>query len=145
MSAARKVAMPTLAALLYVALIMPLEFSVTVGGLRLSPYRMLLLVMFVPLLIQLLRNRYHPPNVVDYLMAAHAFWVVLALSAFGGIGTGIESGGIYVIESLGAYLVGRLVVTSADEHRALIRFMVGVLVVMAAFTLPIARNPRRVV
>jgi len=127
---------PTLAALLYIALIMPPEFSLTVGGLRLSTYRVLLLLITVPLLLRLMQNRHQPPHAVDWLIMAHAAWAVLALSIFGGLGAGIESGGIYAVESLGAYLVGRLTVTSAAEHRALLRFMVGVLAGMALLTLP---------
>ena len=127
---------PRLAALLYVALIMPPEFSVSVAGLRLSPYRVLLLLVTVPLLLRLMDNRHQPPHAVDWLIMAHAAWAVLALGVFGGVGAALESGGIYVVESLGAYLVGRLAVTSAAEHRALLRFMVGVLGGMALLTLP---------
>jgi hypothetical protein len=133
---ARQVRTPWLAAAFYIALIMPLEFSVSLGGLRLSPYRVLLLVVTVPLLLRLLQNRHQPPHAVDYLVMAHAAWVVLALTVYGGIGTGLESGGIYAVESLGAYLLGRITVTSAAEHRALLRFMVTVLGAMFLLTLP---------
>ena len=61
MSQARVMSVPPLAALFYVALILPPEFSVSLGGLRLSPYRVLLLVVTVPLLIQLMQNRRQPP------------------------------------------------------------------------------------
>ena len=73
---------------------------------------------------------------VDYLVIAHTAWVFLALTVYGGIATGLESGGIYVVESLGAYLVARISVTCAEEHRALLRFMVTVLAIMFMFTLP---------
>jgi hypothetical protein len=133
---ASRVRTPRLAAAFYIALIMPLEFSVSLGGLRLSPYRVLLLVVTVPLLLRLLQNHRQPPHAVDFLIMAHAAWVVLALTVYGGIGTGLESGGIYAVESLGAYLLGRITVTSAAEHRALLRFMVVVLAVMFLLTLP---------
>ena len=136
MGSAKKASVPVLAALLYVALIMPPEFSVTVAGLRLSPYRVLLLVMTVPLLMRLLQNTRQPPHIVDYLMMAHASWVVLALTVYGGISAGLESGGIYFVESLGAYLLGRITITSAAEHRALLYFMVSVLAGMFLITLP---------
>jgi len=136
MSLARSARTPRLAAAFYIALIMPLEFSVSLGGLRLSPYRVLLLVMTVPLLLQLLQSRRQPPHAVDYLVMAHAAWAVLALTVYGGVGTGLESGGIYAVESLGAYLLGRITVTSAAEHRALLGFMVTVLGVMFLLTLP---------
>jgi len=136
MISTHRVPTPWLAAAFYIALIMPLEFSISLGGLRLSPYRVLLLVATVPLLLRLLQNSRQPPHAVDYLIMAHAAWVVLALTVYGGIGTGLESGGIYAVESLGAYLLGRLTVTSAAEHRALLGFMVAVLAVMFLLTLP---------
>ncbi|MEP1471032.1 MAG: hypothetical protein ABJK25_08685 [Halieaceae bacterium] len=136
MGSISKATVPMLAALFYLALIMPPEFSVTVAGLRLSLYRVLLLVMTIPLLVRLVQNTRQPPHIVDYLIMAHAFWVVLALTVYGGIAAGIESGGIYVVESLGAYLLGRLTITSAAEHRALLYFMVSVLGVMFMITLP---------
>ena len=136
MTRAQQVSVPTMAGILYLALILPPEFSVTLGGLRLTPYRVFLLGVTVPLFLRLLQNSRQPPHIVDYLIMAHAAWVVLALTVYDGMATGLESGGIYVVESLGAYLLGRLAVTSAQEHRALIRFMVTVLCVMFLFTLP---------
>jgi hypothetical protein len=125
---------PWLGAAFYLALAVPLEFSATVAGLRLSPYRVFLLVMFIPMIMRLVREARILP--ADYLVAAHAFWAALALGVYGGVGAGLESGGIYIIESLGAYLVGRLAVSSPESSRAMLRFMVTVLVVMAAFALP---------
>ena len=68
-----------LAAFFYLALIMPPEFSVTIAGLRLSLYRVLLLVVTVPLLIRLLCNTKQSVMIADYMIIAHALWVVLAL------------------------------------------------------------------
>jgi len=125
---------PMLGALFYLAMIVPLEFSITMAGLRLSPYRVFLLVMIIPLIFRLTRETRILP--MDYLIAAHAIWAALALAVYGGIAMGFETGGIYVIESLGAYLVGRMAVTSPETSRAMLRFMVSVLVIMAAVAIP---------
>ena len=45
-----------LGAAFYLALVVPLEFSATVAGLRLSPYRAFLLIMFIPMLLRLVRE-----------------------------------------------------------------------------------------
>jgi hypothetical protein len=133
MSAA-SVRAPMLGAMFYIALIIPLEFSMTIAGLRLSPYRVFVLVMFFPMLLRLLRETRVLP--ADYLVAAHALWAALALGLYGGLSVGLESGGIYIVESFGAYLVGRLAINSPESSRAMLRFMVVVLVLMAAFALP---------
>ena len=125
---------PLIGVAFYLALIVPLEFSVTLGGLRLSPYRVVLLLAFVPLLLRMVReNRL---NAADYLITAHALWALLALCLYGGLASGIESGGIYIVESLGAYLVGRMAVTSPETSRAMLRFMLTVLALMSIFALP---------
>jgi hypothetical protein len=125
---------PTVGVAFYLALIVPLEFSVTLGGLRLSPYRVVLLIVFVPLLLRLVReNRL---ITADYLISAHALWALLALCMYSGLAGGIESGGIYIVESLGAYLVGRMAVTSPETSRAMLKFMLLVLGFMAVFALP---------
>lgn len=126
---------PPLVAALYLALILPPEFSVQLGSLRLTAYRLLLLVT-VPWLLIRLFSAARPPHAADWLLIAHAAWVVLALCIYAGPLGGIESGGIYVVECLGAYLVGRLAITDAASHRATLRFMVAVLAGMALFTIP---------
>ena len=136
MSRARTTAVPTLAAAFYLLLLLPPEFSVSLGSMRLSGYRLLLLVMLPMLLQRLLEGRVVRAAAPDWLIMGHGVWVVLALIVYAGPVDGIESGGIYVVESLGAYLVGRLTITDADTHRALLRFMVTVLLAMLVFTLP---------
>jgi hypothetical protein len=112
---------PLIGVAFYLALIVPLEFSVTLGGLRLSPYRVVLLLAFVPLLLRMVReNRL---NAADYLITAHALWALLALCLYGGLASGIESGGIYIVESLGAYLVGRMAVFALPESLTGIHFL----------------------
>ena len=77
----QQVSVPTIAAVFYIALILPSDFSVIIGGLRLTPYRILLLVVTVPLLLRLFKSSHQPPHMVDYLGMAHAAWVVIALTA----------------------------------------------------------------
>ena len=133
---ARQVAAPTLAVAFYLLLLLPPEFSVSLGSMRLSGYRVLLLAVTPMLLSRLFSGRGTAPTLVDGLIMAHAAWVVLALIVYAGPVDGIESGGIYVVESLGAYLVGRMTITNADTHRAILKFMITVLLAMLVFTLP---------
>jgi hypothetical protein len=125
---------PILGAVFYLALILPLEFSTTIGGLRLSPYPVVLLLAFIPLTLQMIRQ--NRASAADYLIGLHALWVLLALAVYGGVAAGLESGGIYVVESFGAYLLGRMTVTSPESSHAMLRFMLITLIVMAFFTLP---------
>jgi hypothetical protein len=95
--------MPAL--LLVIAFVMPPETSVSLGSLRLSPYRVILLIMVVPSLFHLLSGKAGPstastlPSLPMHVVRhrTRRIWRPQAL----------ESGGIYFVESFGAYAMGR--------------------------------------
>ena len=83
-AAARKsrLAMPVL--LLVIAFVMPPETSVSLGSLRLSPYRVILLILVVPKPLHILSGKAGPLNGVDLAILLHSIWCVIALGAYGG-------------------------------------------------------------
>ncbi len=121
---------------LVIALAMPTETSIYVGSLRLSPYRILLIFTLVPSLIRLFSNRVGAPHAIDYLMIGHCAWVQLAFIVNEGAGQGLESGGIYIIESLGAYLVGRCWILNRRDFEAFCRLVFFMVAAMLVFTIP---------
>ena len=100
-SSRRILGVPVPVALFFVAMMLPTAVSVNLGGLRLSAYRMVLIVMFLPMLVQLLSGRKGRMHLFDLLVLAHCGWAILALIKWGGLAQGIESGGIYVVEFAG--------------------------------------------
>ena len=123
-------------ALFFIGILMPPEMSLNMGGLRFSGFRVVLLIAFLPMVFALATGRRGKLNIFDVLILAHAVWALLALIKWGGVAQGIESGGIYVVEFVGAYLVGRLYIRSYDDFRAFARAFVCVVVGMLVFTLP---------
>ena len=121
---------------LVIALAMPTETSVYVGSLRLSPYRVLLIFTLFPTLMRLFSYRVGTPHIVDYLMLAHSAWVLLSFVVNEGVGQGLESGGIYIVESLGAYLVGRCYIRTRRDFEAFCRIVFFMVVTMLFFTIP---------
>ena len=134
--AVRQAAAPALAVAFYLLLLLPPEFSVSLGSMRLSGYRILLLALTPVLLARLFGGRAGQPIAADWLIGAHTAWVILALVVYAGPVDGIESGGIYFVECVGAWLVGRMTIRDAGTHRAVLRFMIAVLLAMLVFTLP---------
>jgi hypothetical protein len=120
-------------AILLIALVMPSETSVFVGSLRLSPYRLVLLACFVPLLLRWLRGAGGGPCFIDLMVACHAIWAMLALMNYAGLGEGIESGGIYVLESCGCYLFGRLYIRSPFDFRLLTQVLTAIVACLVGF------------
>jgi hypothetical protein len=118
------------------ALAMPTETSIYIGSLRLSPYRVILIITLFPALSRLFSNRVGAPHAVDALMIGHSAWVLLTFFVNEGLGQGIESGGIYIVESLGAYLVGRCWIRTRRDFEAFCRVVIFMVVSMLALTIP---------
>lgn len=111
----------------------PPEVSISLGSLRLSPYRITLIIMLVPALNMLLQNRKTPMGVVDGLMAGHGIWAALSLMLTMGVAEGIESGGIYFVETFGAYLLARAYVQTYEDFVAVIRLVFTMAATLLAF------------
>lgn len=127
---------PLAVAIFFIGMMLPTSVSLNLGGLRLSVYRVVLIVMFLPMLMTLLTGKRGKINIFDYLVLGHSAWAVMALIKWGGIGQGIESGGIYVVEYAGAYFLGRLYIRGVDDFNAFARAYVGVVVWLLVFTVP---------
>jgi hypothetical protein len=128
------VALPV--AFFFFGMLLPTAVSLNLGGLRLSVYRIVLILMFVPMLVHLLSGRAGRMTVFDALVLAHCAWALMALIKWGGVAQGIESGGIYIVEFAGAYLLGRLYVRTYEDFAAMARAYVALVVGMLLFTIP---------
>lgn len=128
-----------LAPLLAVALVLPTELSLQAGPLRLSPYRLVLLLSFFPVTFRLFAGRAGGRRAGDFTFLLFALWAAAALGVNHGAATAIESGGILLVETFGAYALGRVAVRCADDFQRLAKWLVacaiGVLVVALPETL----------
>jgi len=102
-----------LAAVFVVALILPVQFSI--GTLLLTPYRLVLVVSFIPLLAMFFMGKAGKILLIDWLILFSTLWAVLALGVNHPLGTIFETMGIYVLEFFGAYLLGRLTIRNARD------------------------------
>ncbi len=100
---------------------LPPETSVSLGSLRLSPYRVILIIMFVPALMRLTSSYPYRIILPDVFMGLHALWAAIALAVNMGFADGMESGGIYVFETLGAYLIGRAYISNTKDFVAVVK------------------------
>ncbi len=106
MAGRRLLGVPVPVALFFLGMMLPTSVGLSLGGLRLSAYRVVLIVMFLPMLMQLLSGRVRA-NVFDALVLGHCTLALVSLINWGGLRQGIESGGIYIVEFAGAWLMGR--------------------------------------
>ena len=128
--------LPKLAIALVVGLMLPTELSAQLGPLRISAYRAVLIAAFFPCLVRLVSGRAGRWLASDVLVAAFAAWGVASLAVNDGVGEALESGGILVVETLGAYLVGRIALRSREDYLAMARALFAGLCVVLAVNLP---------
>ena len=117
--------------LLIVTLVLPILFSF--GPLRLSPYRLIVLITFFPLLVALLSGRAGKLMTIDYLVFFIALWSVLSIMVNHGFAFGLESGGIFAAELLGGYLIGRVCIRDAASFQKMVKALFAVILCLMPF------------
>lgn len=108
-----RTAMSIFAVIFVVSLILPIQ--IWIGSLLFTPYRLVLVILFVPLLAMFFMGKAGRIMLIDWLLIFSALWAVLALGVNHPLGSIYETQGIYVIEFLGSYLLGRLTIRNASD------------------------------
>jgi hypothetical protein len=119
-----------LLALFFVAVLLPINFSI--GGLALTPARAFLLVAFVPLAIRWVRGAAGRATGADVFFALHCLWLGAALLAIHG-SERIPYAGITVVEVFGSYLAGRMLIRNIADYRLIFRYMLIAFAVLLPF------------
>ena len=111
-----------------------LPISMEVAGLRLSPNRLYLLVFSVPFALKVLLGAAGRFTLVDLLFILSGLWIMLALVASHGADR-IPFAGISVVELVGGYFVGRILVRNLQDYNVIIRFLLIAMVCLLPFAL----------
>ncbi len=114
----------------------PTELSLFLGGLRLPPHRIALLILFPIALFQLFFSRKVRLQGFDLVFIAFNIWTVAVFYHHSGAPDGLVYGGSLALESLGAYLVARVYVRDFSTLIVSLKVMLLAIVVAAAIALP---------
>ena len=120
-----------LPALLLVSLILPVYFFI--AGLRLSPYRLMLLLAFVPVVVMALTGKAGALRRSDTFVLLHGAWSFLAMLMVHGASE-VPFAGMYVIETVGAYFFGRVMVRNIEQFDR----VVTAIFYLVLFLIPVA-------
>jgi hypothetical protein len=104
----------------------------TVAGAVLSPYRVLLLVLFPFLIRRWLADCGGRPAVVDLLVLASFLWMFLAIVVNNGM-AGVPRGVIMFAEFAGGYLIGRTLIRNRIDHKNYFRYLTYVFLALMPF------------
>ncbi|MEO5620030.1 MAG: O-antigen ligase family protein, partial [Cypionkella sp.] len=117
--------------LYFLSVMLPISFKL--GPLTMTGTRLVLIVMFLPLMVQLSMGRFGRVLLTDVLFLIHVIWMVVSL-AVNNPSQAISNAGSTGIEFIGGYALGRAYVRSAEDFSALIRL----LAMIALCTFPFA-------
>ncbi len=113
------------------SLMVPLNFELF-GALRLSPYRLIVVLMFLPVLIKYMSGGAGEFRRIDLLVVMYVVWSSLALFKSHGLGQW-QFIGMNVAETLGPYLLARCYVRDHRDFEAFGRVYVFLVLLMLPF------------
>lgn len=120
--------------ILLILLSMTQPYSILAGPLLMGPYRLVLLIFAIPLLLGWVRGKYGGFIAADWLLLAHVGWMFVSLLMNGhGIGQVMEYGAAQFIDIYVAYLLGRAAIRSKQDFYFFIKFFLAILVFLAPF------------
>ncbi len=133
---ARKIpAAPLPIVILILSFLCPTELSLYLGGLRLPPHRVAVLVLFPIALWRLASQQGMRIRSFDLMVMSFAIWTVLAYWVHSGW-DGIVFGGSLAVESFGTYVVTRAFVRGRDALLGTMRVMLVAIAVAALIAAP---------
>ncbi len=124
-----------LQALLYSFLI-PKEFTLVLGTLNLSTYRVLLLMLAPWVFWQLIVHRKFNWQSLDSLALLVCIWPFIALNFNTDVVTAVESGGVLFLETFVPFFAARLLIYKYEHLVSLSKTLLLVASLMALFALP---------
>ena len=119
--------------LFLICLALPILFQL--GTLRLSPYRVVLIVMLLPCLWGWFTGAAGRLRFPDLLVLGLAVWSATSFLVVHGPSQGIESAGIVLIETLAPYMLARCYIRSRQDFYAMVRVLAVIVFALAPFAI----------
>lgn len=113
-----------------IALVLPNKFAA--GPLDISPYRGILMIMVFPCLAMWAGTKTGPVKGIDFLVIGFAVWSFISIFVLHGFSRW-ESAGIFTLETVGAYLLGRVFIRSPEQFYFMIKCFCWVIAAMVPF------------
>jgi len=123
----------TLIVLFLLSLTIPVFFFI--GPLRLSAYRLFLLLGLFPALFVWMTSKSVPKIFPDFLVLFFPVWATLALTTHYGFAFAVESGGMIFIETAGTYFIARVLVRSPEDFETVMKSLIGIVIVLFPFAI----------
>lgn len=112
-----------------------LPIIVQISSLRLSPYRLVLLVMFLPCIAGWLTGAAGRIRLADLCVFALAGWCSMSFLYRHGLAGGLEAAGIVAVETITPYLLARIYIRDVQRFLTVVRTLLWIIFAMVPFAL----------
>jgi hypothetical protein len=119
--------------LFLLALVVP--WVIYIESLRMSIYRIVLLVMVLPCLGMWMTGKAGRIRTGDMALLLFSFWCTLSLIVIHGISPSVQPAGIGFVETLGPYLLARCYIHDADDFYNVVRLLFRIVVLLLPFAI----------
>lgn len=106
---------------------------VTVGSIHLTPYRLLLLLLFFPCFFSWVSGGIGKIRTPDVLIFCLCVWGALSIVIAHGVSYSIESVSIFVLQTFGPYLLARKYIRNEYHFKSMVRFIFISVLVLTPF------------
>lgn len=116
-----------------ITLCIPATIAVYLGSFLITPYRVYMMVM-LPVLLPLLFSKIKRFSFYDIFILLYGAWTVMCI--FMNVESPIERAGMVMLQSIGAYILARTMVSSVDDARNVVVLMLKIVVISLIFSIP---------
>jgi hypothetical protein len=127
----KKIGLPVF--LFLIALVVP--WVIFIGSLRMSLYRIILLVMVLPCLGMWLSGKAGRIRTADIALLLFSLWCTLSYIVINGMALSVQPSGIIFIETLGPYLLARCYIRDSDDFYNVIQLLFRIVVFLFPFAI----------
>jgi O-Antigen ligase len=106
-----------------------------IGPLRMSLYRIVLLVMVLPCLAMWISGKAGRIRIADIALLVFSFWCTLSFIVINGTALTVQPIGIGFIETIGAYLLARCYIRDADDFYNIVQLLFWIVLFLLPFAI----------
>ena len=124
---------PVMLVLFLLTMTQPYLFKI--GPVVMGPYRLVLVILAIPLLLNWVRGKYGGFVAADFLLLGHILWIAVSLAANGQSGRIFEFTSSQFFEIFIAYLLGRAAIRNREDFYFFTKVFLGVLLFLLPFAI----------
>jgi hypothetical protein len=114
-----------------VGLVIP--WVITLGPVRLSAYRIVLIAAVLPCLAMWLQGGAGRVRLADFAVLLYGLWGAVCIAVNNGIDAAFNAGGILFVETTGPYMLARCLIRNADDFRNMVLLLSWIVACLLPF------------